>query len=141
MNFYFNIFSNNIKQDSIINYQNLIESLMFVESNFNTTSISKDGSCVGVLQIKKIVVDDCNEYLHFKKSDKRYKYDDRYDKEKSIEMFYLIQERYRNYKQNRSKNYIEHMIRLWNGGCAYNIKSTQEYYEKVISLYTKKQNN
>lgn len=130
-----------IKTNAIenINIDILIESLIHVESNGNEKAISKDGNCIGVLQIKKIVVDDCNDYLTMKKKNNRFTYDDRYNKEKSIEMFYLIQERYKNYKTERSKTYIEHMIRLWNGGCGYNLINTQKYYDKVMSIYTKKQ--
>lgn len=121
-----------------VNINLLIESLITVESNGIENSISKDSNCIGVLQIKKIIVDDCNEYLLSKGIKKQFNYDDRYNKEKSIEMFHLIQERYRNYKTHRSKTHIEHMIRLWNGGCGYNIKSTQDYYNKVMVVYTKK---
>ena len=127
--------------DTTINMTNLIEALITVESNGNPYALSKDSTCVGVLQIKEIVVDDCNEYLKIKGINKRYSYEDRYNRNKSIEMFYLIQERYRNFRTERSETYIEHMIRLWNGGCGYYLKSTQSYYEKVISIYTKKQSN
>ena len=121
-----------------VNINLLIESLITVESNGIENAVSKDSNCIGVLQIKKIIVDDCNEYLLSKGIKKQFNYDDRYNKEKSIEMFHLIQERYRNYKTHRSKTHIEHMIRLWNGGCGYNIKSTQDYYNKVMVVYTKK---
>ena len=122
-----------------VNINLLIESLITIESNGIENAVSKDSNCIGVLQIKKIIVDDCNEYLLSKGIKKQFNYDDRYNKEKSIEMFHLIQERYRNYKTHRSKTHIEHMIRLWNGGCGYNIKSTQDYYNKVMVVYTKKQ--
>lgn len=121
-----------------VNINLLIESLINIESNGIENAVSKDSNCVGVLQIKKIIVDDCNEYLLSKGIKKQFNYDDRYNKEKSIEMFHLIQERYRNYKTHRSKTHLEHMIRLWNGGCGYNIKSTQDYYNKVMVVYTKK---
>ena len=121
-----------------VNINLLIESLITVESNGIENAVSKDSNCIGVLQIKKIIVDDCNEYLLSKGIKKQFNYDDRYNKEKSIEMFHLIQERYRNYKTHRSKTHIEHMIRLWNGGCGYNIKSTQDYYNNVMVVYTKK---
>lgn len=121
-----------------VNINLLIESLITVESNGIENAVSKDSNCIGVLQIKKIIVDDCNEYLLSKGIKKQFNYDDRYNKEKSIEMFHLIQERYRNYKTHRSKTHLEHMIRLWNGGCGYNIKSTQDYYNKVMVVYKKK---
>lgn len=113
----------------------LIQSIIQIESKGNTKAVSKDGNCVGVMQIKKIVVDDCNEFLKMKGKSKRYTYNDRYDKDKSIEMFLLIKERYQNYKKNRSKSDIEHIIRVWNGGCGYTLSKTEEYYQKVINVY------
>lgn len=123
--------------DTKVNMEKLIDALIKVESNGNPNAISPCGTCVGVLQIKTVVVDDCNEYLKMKGKSKRYTYKDRFDKKKSIEMFYLIQERYRNFNSSRSKSDIEHMIRLWNGGCGYKIKATQKYYDKVMKFYNK----
>ena len=85
------------------NMEKLIKAIIHVESNGNIAEVSSDGECVGILQIKKIVVDDCNEYLKMKGKNKRFTYNDRLNKEKSIEMFYLIQERYKNFKME----YIE----------------------------------
>ena len=106
----------------------IIEAIIQVESSGNEKAVSKDGKCVGAMQIQKIVVDDCNEYLKLKKSTKRFTYDDRYDREKSIEMFYLIQERY------NKTNDIEKGIRIWNGGpFGYKYNSTIPYYNKVLN--------
>ena len=117
--------------DTNVNMDKLIKALIHVESRGNANAISKDGTCVGALQIKKIVVDDCNLYL----KNQKYKYEDRLNKDKSIEMFKIIQKRYKNFKRYRSNSDLEHMIRLWNGGCNYNVKSTQSYYEKVMNIY------
>ena len=109
----------------------IINAIIEVESRGDTNVVSKDGACVGPLQIKKIVVDDCNEYLslYLKDKSKRFTYEDRFDMEKSIEMFILIQKRY------NKKNDIETAIRIWNGGCKYSIEKTQGYYNKVINCY------
>lgn len=122
---------------SVENYsmEKLLKAIIHVESKGNIAEVSNDGECVGILQIKKIVVDDCNEYLKMKGSDKRFTYNDRLNKEKSIEMFYLIQERYKNFKRFRSDSNIEHMIRLWNGGCNYSKNKTDLYFKKVIDVY------
>lgn len=124
-------------QCDTVDMNRLIKAIIQIESKGNTKAISKDGQCVGILQIKKIVVDDCNEFMRVKKSKKRFNYQDRFNKEKSIEMFLLIQEKYKNFNRKKSKTSVEHAIRLWNGGCGYNIKSTQKYYEKVLKLYKK----
>lgn len=125
----------NVSKFKNVDVDKLIESIIHVESKGKNHAVSKDGSCVGPLQIRKIVVDDCNEYLKMKKSNKRYSYKDRYNKNKSIEMFLLIQERYKSTNRKKSKTNLEHMIRLWNGGCYYSIKKTQKYFEKVLKQY------
>jgi hypothetical protein len=112
-------------------WNNLIEAIIKIESKGNVNAISLDKSCVGILQIKKVVVDDCNEYLKTKK----YCLNDRYNKEKSIEMFILIQKRY------NKKRDIDEAIKIWNGGCGYKkskrIKEINIYHNKVIIEYNK----
>lgn len=117
-----------VVDNSKFDWSNVIEAIIQVESKGNTRAVSKDGSCVGILQIKKILVDDCNEYLKMKKSKKRFSYNDRYSKEKSIEMFYLIQERY------NKTNDIEKAIRMWNGGPKYKATKTSKYYKEVTKF-------
>lgn len=109
----------------------VISAIIKVESNGNTKAVNKNGSCVGLLQITPICLKECNDILKSKKSTKRYKLSDRFDKEKSEEMFALIQEKY-----NPSNN-IETAIRLWNGGIGgLKCKSrTNSYLKKVMKYY------
>ena len=81
------------ENSSEFDWMPIINAIIQVESKGQTHVVSKDGKCVGVLQIQKVVVDDCNQYLSYymKSNQKLFTYDDRYDKEKSIEMFILIQ--------------------------------------------------
>ena len=83
------------------------------------------GGSVGLLQITPILVRDCNKILAKQNSTKRYTLADRYNPEKSKEMFVIIQEYY-----NPSHN-VEKAIRLWNGGPNYSVRGTQRYYNKV----------
>lgn len=124
--------SNSTKFD----WTNVINAIIHIESKGDENAVSKCGNCVGIMQIKKIVVDDCNEYLKMTKSKKRFTYNDRYNKEKSMEMFILIQKRYN--KQNN----VEEAIKIWNGGCGYKkspkmLKQSSEYYNKVIAVLNK----
>ena len=105
-------------------WDNLIKAISAVESKGNTRAVN--GKHVGILQISPIVVDDCNRINKLKKNVKRYTYGDRYSKEKSIEMFWIIQNFY-----NKERN-LEKAIRLWNGGSGYTRAGTQKYYNKVI---------
>lgn len=133
----FNLFPLLMFSNNNTDWTKVINAIIQVESNGNEKAVSKCGNCVGIMQIKKIVVDDCNEYLSIKKSKKeRFTYDDRYNKEKSIEMFLLIQERY------NKGNDIEQAIKIWNGGCGYKqypklLKQANEYYIKVMKAYEK----
>ena len=64
---------------------------------------------------------------------KKYTYADRYDKQKSINMFIDYQEFH-----NKTGN-MEKAIRLWNSGdvnCMMRKARTEGYYKKVMSKYT-----
>lgn len=105
-------------------WEKVINAIIQVESEGNPKAVC--GKSVGILQITPILVKDCNEYLKMKGQEKRYTLKDRYNIEKSKEMFYLIQERY-----NPNHN-IERAIRLWNGGPKYSKIKTNRYYKKVM---------
>ena len=107
----------------------VMEAIIEVESNGNHRA--KNGNQVGAMQITPILVEDCNEILKQRKSKKRYKLSDRFNVEKSKEMFLLIQSWY------NPKNNVEKAIRSWNGGVNYNERRTQRYYEKVMRALKK----
>lgn len=109
------------------NWDKVINAISKVESKENPSAVSKD--CVGILQIRPILVKQCNIWLKNQKSSKRYTLKDRYDVEKSKEMFIMIQEHY-----NPSHN-VEKAIRLWNGGPNYSVKKTNGYYKKAMKYY------
>lgn len=112
-------------------WERVIDAIIQVESSGNPKAVSPCGKYIGAMQIHKIVVDDCNEYLAMLKKTKRYKYEDRWDVQKSKEMFVLIQMRY------NKTNDVEKAARIWNGGCGYNVKSTNGYYQKFLKFYNK----
>ena len=109
------------------NWNKVINAISKVESKKNPSAVSKD--CVGILQIRPILVADVNEYLKTKGSNKRFKLSDRLNVEKSKEMFVIYQKRY------NPKNNIEKAIRLWNGGCGYSKAKTENYYKKIMKYY------
>lgn len=129
---FLNLNSFSYANDENDNWNILIESIMKIESEFNPNVISANGQCVGILQITPIVIKDCNRILKDFNSNVRYTLKDRLDKNKSIEIFNIIQEYY-----NPSKN-IEKAIRLWNGGSSYSKTKTEKYYQKVIKEYHKR---
>ena len=107
----------------------VIEAIAMVESEGNPKRVSRNGLYVGYLQISEILVRECNRMAGYKK----YTYADRYDKQKSINMFIDYQEFH-----NKTGN-MEKAIRLWNSGdvnCMMRKARTEGYYKKVMSKYT-----
>ena len=101
----------------------VLKAIAYVESNGNPRAVS--GDQVGLLQIRPILVRDCNRILERRGSSKRYSLRDRYNPVKSREMFVLYQSHY------NPKGSVERAIRLWNGGSGYSVRGTQGYYNKV----------
>lgn len=93
-----------------------------VESSFGTNIYNEEENAVGWLQIRPIMVKEVNQIIGYEK----YKLSDRWDKEKSVEMFWVYQ------NQFNPKLDIEKAARLWNGGrSGMNKKSTIQYYYRV----------
>jgi soluble lytic murein transglycosylase-like protein len=101
----------------------VLKAIAYIESKNDPKAVS--GDQVGLLQIRPIMVKDCNRILERRGSAKRYTLRDRYNPVKSREMFILYQSHY-----NPNGN-IERAIRLWNGGSGYSVRGTQIYYQKV----------
>ena len=101
----------------------VLKAISYVESKNNPKAVS--GDQVGLLQIRPILVKDCNRILELRGSSRRYTMKDRYSASKSREMFVLYQSYY------NPKGNVERAIRLWNGGSRYTIRGTQKYYVKV----------
>lgn len=110
----------------------LIRSIIHIESEGKQHVTNHSCNCAGILQITPILVKDCNRILKEKSIDKSFTLQDRYDVDKSIEMFNIIQDYY-----NPNKD-IEHAIRLWKGGTSYTKANTQRYYNKVMNEYKKR---
>ena len=106
-------------------WDDLVNAIAHVESRHNTKAVSSCGTYVGFLQISKPVVDECNRII----GKRKYTYKHRYNKESSVEMFYIIQSYY------NPENNIEKAIRIWNGGPNFSKRKTERYYNKVIKVY------
>ncbi len=110
-------------------WDRLIKAIIQVESGGNPRAVG--GNSAGILQITPVCLQDCNNILQQKKINKKYTMKDRFNVEKSIEMFKLYQGKY------NPGNNVEKAIRLWNGGPRYSVKATEGYYRKVMSHYKK----
>lgn len=105
----------------------LILAIAEVESGNNRFAVGKDGE-VGILQIRMIMVDECNRIL------KREEFSsaDRWSVDRSIEMFNV----YTSFWNAKTGDYSdEGMARRWNGGPAGHMKSsTVKYWQRVCAV-------
>ena len=99
----------------------LLAAVIHVESRGDANAHNVGEDAVGVLQIRPIMVKEVNRILRFDK----YTLQDRWDKQKSIEMFNVI-------RQHTPNPTNEKIARNWNGGPnGYRKKSTLKYWQKV----------
>jgi len=114
----------------IIKDGDLLTALIFVESRGNDSAIGDrhlvGNEAVGALQIRPIMVKEVNRILKIQKSNKRFTLKDRFERDKSIEMFYI----WKNYHHKDSD--YETIARNWNGGPkGYKLNRTVKYWNKV----------
>ena len=118
---FFSLFFNIYAEDKKI-YE-VINAIAKVESGHNPKA--RNGIYVGLLQISPACLRDCNSILKEKGDTLQFKLSDRYDPEKSKQMFILYQEKY-------NPNFdIEKAIRIWNGGPGYSVSKTNRYLAAV----------
>ena len=91
----------------------LVNALIMVESRGNDSAVGDThlgAPSIGVLQIRPIMVREVNRILKLKGTKHKYKLSDRWDKDKSVEMFLIWKEFHHN-----DSDY-ESIARSWNGG-------------------------
>ena len=107
----------------------LLEAMIQVESRGIANSVGDKHlgrPSIGVLQIRPIMVREVNRILKKHKIKKKYSMDDRYNRESSIEMFYI----WRFYHHPNASDEV--IARCWNGGPkGWKRKSTKHYWNKV----------
>ena len=113
----------------------LLEALIQVESKGNENAVGDkhlSRPSVGVLQLRPVMVREVNRILKKHKVKKKYTLEDRYSKEKSIEMFYIWQ------SFHHLNDSDEVIARCWNGGPrGWKRNSTLHYWDKVQSEINK----
>ena len=103
----------------------LIEAIFEVESSSGKYLVGDNGKAIGSFQIHKCMVDEVNRILGYD----RFKYKDRFNYHKSVQMFNIYQSYY-----NPDRD-IEMAARIWNGGPRGMHKhATKKYYKKVKNL-------
>ena len=109
--------------------EDLIDALIIVESQGNDSAVGDthlSEPSVGILQIRPIMVREVNRILKLKGTDHRFKLKDRWDRERSIEMFMIWKE------FHHKDSDFESIARSWNGGSKGPTNpKTLRYWEKV----------
>ena len=116
--------------EPVITEKDLIQALINVESRGNDSAVGDrhlvGNEAIGALQIRPIMVREVNRILKIKGSDKRFKLADRWDRQKTIEMFLV----WKNY--HHPEGDFEKIARNWNGGPkGYKKSRTEKYWIKV----------
>ena len=108
-----------------VNDLELINAIISIESSGRDNAYNESEDAVGCLQIRQCMVDDINRILKRQDSQLYYTYDDRWDRNKSIEMFNIFVDYY-------NLHTPEEIARCWNGGPrGINNPYTLGYWNKV----------
>ena len=99
------------------------QALIWVESKGDSKAVGKLDD-IGVLQIRPIIVEDCNRILGYE----RFTLTDRLDSLKSVEMFNIIQDHY-----NREHD-LHFALKIWNP------RSPISYHRKVMDKFNEIKN-
>ena len=103
----------------------ILDALIHVESCNNDSAYRASEDAVGCLQIRKTMVNDVNRILKRQKSSLRFTYNDRWSRNKSIQMFNI-------YCKHYNLTTAEEIARCWNGGPrGINNPATVRYWKKV----------
>ncbi len=110
-------------------WNKLIRAIEYHESKGNEHARSKNGTYAGVLQISTLCVDGANKIVGHKK----YTYNDRLSREKSYEIFNVIQNKY------NPKHDMCLAVRLWGAGIVAlkNKNVGMKAYKEIMDIYNK----
>ena len=107
------------------NTTHLLSAIISVESRNNDSAHAVREDAVGCLQIRKTMVNDVNRILKRQGKDLRFTYEDRWLRNKSIQMFEI-------YCKHYGLITAEEIARCWNGGPrGMDKEATSYYWEKV----------
>jgi hypothetical protein len=114
-----------VEKTEFIKRQNLIIAVLsYQESTNNANALNVKENAVGILQIRPIMIKEVNLLVGHKK----YTLEDRWDPEKSIEIF-------KDFQNKVNPEWDEELAcKKWNGGRKGELKkSTEKYYQSYLS--------
>ena len=119
-------------------FEDFIEAVIYVESRGDIKAYNETEEAVGCLQIRPIMLREVNRVLKRDKSKLRFTLEDRWDREKSIDIFHIIAEQTKCCENISKLEFFETVARRWNGGRRGDRKkATEIYWERVKNKLTK----
>lgn len=113
-----------------------VESVIYIESRGNDSAINVKENAVGCLQIRPIMVKEVNRVLKRNGMTDKYTLSDRYNREKSIEMFEIMAEQVDCCEHLTQEEFFEIVARKWNGGGrGHKRKCTIDYWNRVKNKF------
>ncbi len=115
-----------------ITWDDFVNSVIYVESRGNDSAYHKKEKAVGCLQIRPIMVREVNRILRKHKVNLKFEMDDRWNRQKSIDMFDIMAEEVECCLGLTQLEFFEIVARKWNGGPrGHKKQSTKIYWERV----------
>jgi len=115
-----------------LDWQDFVESTIWIESRGQDSAYNRKENAAGVLQIRPIMVREVNRVLRKHKSDLRFTLEDRWDRQKSIDMFDIMAEEEYCCVGITFMEFCETVARKWNGGGrGHKKKATLGYWLKI----------
>ena len=96
-----------VKPTYTLDVEPLIQAMIMVESEGNDSAYHKGEKAAGCLQIRPIMVREVNRILEIQNSELEYTLEDRWSREKSIEMFHIV-----NGYHNKNSTYADSYTHL-----------------------------
>lgn len=117
--------------DTTITWNDFVSAVIYIESRGDSLAYNTKEKAVGVLQIRPIMLREVNRVLRKNKVPGKYVLQDRYNREKSIEMFDIMAEQV-NQDGLSQMQFFEIVSRRWNGGRRGDKKkATIKYWERI----------
>jgi len=120
------------KNNNQLTWDDFVEAVIQVESRGNDLAYNERENAVGCLQIRPIMVKEVNRVLKNNKSNLTFTLNDRWDRQKSIDMFDIIADEIYCCVGLSQMEFFEIVARKWNGGPSGHKKTaTIEYWNKI----------
>ena len=119
-------------------WDDFVNAVIYVESRGNDSAYHKKEKAVGCLQIRPIMVREVNRVLRKHKVNLKFEMNDRWNRQKSIDMFDIMAEEVECCLGLTQLEFFEIVASKWTGGPrGHNKQSTEIYWERIKNQLNK----